>query len=318
MSTALAWVGFSWWRKCALCPCSQPLIWHVMFPSLQMEAAKFQNNPATGSILSAQINTEKNFCFLEFRTVEECTRALAFDGIQVKGQGVKLRRPKDYQPMPGAEVEAPTPQPYIPGVISTQVPDTVNKIYIGNLPNELDAEVVKELLTQFGALKAFHLVTDTNTGVSKGFAFCEFADPSVTEKICSNEGLNNFPIGDKFLTVQRASIGASKGGPPPMMMGGMPGMMMPPGMMPPGMMPPGMMPPSGMPPGMMPPAPVLNTHNVAATKVLVLMNMLTVDELKDDDEYEEIVEDIRDECVKYGAITSLEVPRPREGEEGQW
>ena len=40
------------------------------------------------------------------------------------------------------------------------------------------------------------------------------------------------------------------------------------------------------------------------------MNMLTVDDLKDDDEYEDIVEDIREECVKYGAVKSLEVPRP--------
>ena len=37
-----------------------------------------------------------------------------------------------------------------------------------------------------------------------------------------------------------------------------------------------------------------------ATEILVLMNMVTEDELKDDEEYEEILEDIRDECSKYG------------------
>lgn len=31
--------------------------------------------------------------------------------------------------------------------------------------------------------------------------------------------------------------------------------------------------------------------------------------LQDDDEYEEIVEDIRDECVKYGEVLSVEVCR---------
>jgi len=54
----------------------------------------------------------------------------------------------------------------------------------------------------------------------------------------------------------------------------------------------------------------VNIHNVTSTRVLVLMNMLSIDDLKDDDEYEEIVEDIRDECVKYGEVLSVEVPRP--------
>ena len=37
-----------------------------------------------------------------------------------------------------------------------------------------------------------------------------------------------------------------------------------------------------------------------ATEILVLMNMVTEEELRDDEEYEEILEDIRDECSKYG------------------
>lgn len=41
--------------------------------------------------------------------------------------------------------------------------------------------------------------------------------------------------------------------------------------------------------------------------------MVTLDELKDEEEYKDISEDVREECNKYGTIQSLEIPRPIEG-----
>ena len=49
------------------------------------------------------------------------------------------------------------------------------------------------------------------------------------------------------------------------------------------------------------------------TEVLCLLNMVTPDELHDEEEYEDIVEDIREECTKYGAVKSIEIPRPVPG-----
>lgn len=37
-----------------------------------------------------------------------------------------------------------------------------------------------------------------------------------------------------------------------------------------------------------------------ATKVVCLTNVVTPDELKDDDDYEDILEDMRTECGKFG------------------
>ena len=59
--------------------------------------AQADGNP----ILACQVNLDKNFAFLEFRSIDETTQAMAFDGINFKGQSLKLRRPHDYQPMPG-------------------------------------------------------------------------------------------------------------------------------------------------------------------------------------------------------------------------
>ena len=47
-----------------------------------------------------------------------------------------------------------------------------------------------------------------------------------------------------------------------------------------------------------------------ATTVLCMMNMVTPDELEDDEEFEGILEDVRDECSKYGKVRSMEIPRP--------
>lgn len=38
----------------------------------------------------------------------------------------------------------------------------------------------------FGQLKAFNLVKDSATGLSKGYAFCEYADSSITDQANEN------------------------------------------------------------------------------------------------------------------------------------
>ena len=52
------------------------------------------------------------------------------------------------------------------------------------------------------------------------------------------------------------------------------------------------------------------------TKVVVLMNMVTVKELSDPEEYEDICEDVRDECEKFGKVSSIHVPKPSIDEDG--
>ena len=117
---------------------------------------------------------------MQFRSIDETTNAIAFDGINFKGQSLKIRRPHDYQPMPGM-TEAPNLT--VPGVVSTVVADSPNKIFIGGLPNYLNEDQVKELLMSFGQLRAFNLVKDSATGLSKGYAFCEYVDVSITDQV---------------------------------------------------------------------------------------------------------------------------------------
>jgi len=241
--------------------------------------AQAEGNP----ILACHINRDKNFAFLECRSVDETTQAMAFDGINFKGQSLKLRRPRDYVPLPGGDTAGMSNAfGGIPGMISTVVSDSPNKLFVAGLPNYLNDEQVKELLTSFGQLKAFNLVKDTTTGLSKGYAFAEYLDTTITDQAIA--GLNGMQLGDKKLIVQRASVGAKN----------VVGM----NMLPASVQIPGMQGMSG--PGM-------------PTEVLCLLNMVTEDELKDEEEYEDILEDIREECSKYGEVRSLEIPRPLPG-----
>ena len=86
---------------------------------------------------------------------------MAFDGIIFINGPLKIRRPKDY----GGEIAAPGV--HVPGVVSTNVPDSINKVFVGGLPTYLNEENVMELLKSFGDLKAFNLVRENGTGVSK-------------------------------------------------------------------------------------------------------------------------------------------------------
>ncbi|XP_061119363.1 U2 small nuclear RNA auxiliary factor 2a isoform X1 [Conger conger] len=235
-------------------------------------------------ILAVQINQDKNFAFLEFRSVDETTQAMAFDGIIFQGQSLKIRRPHDYQPLPGM---SENPSVYVPGVVSTVVPDSAHKLFIGGLPNYLNDDQVKELLTSFGPLKAFNLVKDSATGLSKGYAFCEYVDVNVNDQAIA--GLNGMQLGDKKLLVQRASVGSKNA--TLMSINQTPVTLQVPGLMNSSMVQMG-----GLP-----------------TEVLCLMNMVAPEELLDDEEYEEIVEDVRDECSKYGQVKSIEIPRPVDG-----
>ena len=56
---------------------------------------------------------------------------------------------------------------HIPGVVSTNVPDSFNKVFVGGLPAYLQEEQIQELFKNFGELKAFNLVWENGNGPSK-------------------------------------------------------------------------------------------------------------------------------------------------------
>eukprot|EP01089_Gocevia_fonbrunei_P004354 TRINITY_DN14371_c0_g1_i1.p1 TRINITY_DN14371_c0_g1~~TRINITY_DN14371_c0_g1_i1.p1 ORF type:complete len:332 (+),score=92.27 TRINITY_DN14371_c0_g1_i1:513-1508(+) len=257
-------------------------------------------------VSACQINVEKSFAFLEFHNPEDATAGMALDGITLQGQALKVRRPKDYQapsavPATVAPVQlsptGPNSSVYIPGIVSTNVPDTPNKIFVGGLPSFLNEEQVKELLSSFGPLRSFNLVKDSTTGNSKGYAFFEYMDASVTDRACEN--MNGMKLGDKTLLVQRANVGAKASSPPPVAP---------------------IQPVQSstastflnllMPAGTLLGSIMQGNSAQQPERVLMLLNMVSPEDLVDEEEYRDILDDVREEVMKYGVVERISLPRP--------
>ncbi|KAH9909175.1 hypothetical protein F4778DRAFT_216747 [Xylariomycetidae sp. FL2044] len=243
---------------------------------------------STDPCILSQISKDGSFALLEFRNASEATVALAFDGISMEpdepmngaangaSRGLKIQRPKDYI-VPAIAEEAP----YEPGVVSKVVMDTPYKISIANIPSYLTEEQMQELLIAFGELKALVMVKDSGTDESRGIAFLEFVDSAVTDVAIN--GIDGMTIGDKKLVAKKASIGITQVANVEM---GVNAMSMLAG---------------------------TTASDSEESRVLQLLNMVTPEELMDNDDYAEICEDVEEECSKFGKIIGLKVPRPTGG-----
>ncbi|XP_033252644.1 splicing factor U2AF 50 kDa subunit-like [Drosophila miranda] len=260
------------------------------------------------AVLSCQANLDKNFAFIEFRSMQEATQATTFDGISFRGQVLKIRRPHDYHPVGsvGAAAGAGRIPDAVGGsassvagkflsssaetgslgseAISNLVPDSPHKIYMGGLPTCLNETQIKELLLSFGQLRGFNLVRDPSTTLSTGYAFFEYVDPLLTEQVSAN--LNGMQLGDRRIPSGRYA-GTQQ---IPIQV-----------------------------PGLVATSLTVSTAGLNnATQVLCLLNMVLPEELLDNEEYEDIRTDIEQECSKYGEVLSLKIPRPlASGAEGE-
>jgi RNA recognition motif-containing protein len=77
-----------------------------------------------------------------------------------------------------------------------------SKIYVGNLPFSATSESLNEMFASFGNVDSSKIVTDRDTGRSKGFGFVEMSDSS--EADAAIEKLNGADFGGRSLTVNEA------------------------------------------------------------------------------------------------------------------
>ncbi|RYQ86990.1 splicing factor U2af large subunit B isoform X6 [Arachis ipaensis] len=244
------------------------------------------------AVVNVYINHDKKFAFVEMRSVEEASNAMALDGIIFEGAPVKVRRPTDYNPSLAATLGPSQPNPNLnlgavgltPG--SAGGLDGPDRIFVGGLPYYFTETQIRELLETFGPLRGFDLVKDRETGNSKGYAFCVYQDLAVTDIACA--ALNGIKMGDKTLTVRRANQGANPQQPKPeqesILMHAQQQI--------------------ALQKLMLQPA-------LVATKVVCLTHAVSSDELKDDEDYEEILDDMRQECSKFGTLVNVVIPRPQ-------
>lgn len=235
-------------------------------------------------VISVYINLEKRFAFIETSTVREAAAGLCLDGVKFGDMFLRVRRPNDYLgPGVGGDVRPPDEfNPAVLGIVSTQVSDGPNKMFIGGIPYTLPEGQIKSLLATYGELAAFNLIKDPSTAQSKGFAFFEYVDGSVVE--AAREGLHGMQVGDKTLTVRRATQ-TSNGSATHAS---------------------GLSRANG---GTTPSTVKASSLIRVSTRVVELSNIVNPDELDNDAEYKDICEDIEEEARRFGKVDQVLVPR---------
>jgi len=74
-------------------------------------------------------------------------------------------------------------------------------LYVGNLPWATKADDLAEAFSRFGEVLDSRIITDRQTGRSRGFGFVEVRDEDADGMI---EGLNGTELGGRVITVNEA------------------------------------------------------------------------------------------------------------------
>ncbi|GAB6158137.1 RNA-binding protein [Desulfotomaculum varum] len=74
-------------------------------------------------------------------------------------------------------------------------------LYVGNLPWATKAEDLQEAFSQYGEVLSSRVITDRETGRSRGFGFVEVNDADVEKMVAA---LNGTELGGRIITVNEA------------------------------------------------------------------------------------------------------------------
>src|SRR5438034_6869746 len=76
------------------------------------------------------------------------------------------------------------------------------KLYVGNLSYDVDSSALEQLFTPHGTVQSAQIITDRDTGRSKGFGFVEMGSDAEAQAAIS--ALNGQENGGRALTVNEA------------------------------------------------------------------------------------------------------------------
>jgi RNA recognition motif-containing protein len=83
-------------------------------------------------------------------------------------------------------------------------------IFVGSLPYRLEEADLKELFSAYGEVSSVKLITDRETGRSKGFGFVEMPDDEAAQKAI--QALNGSEVSGRSIAVSQAEQKKPSGG----------------------------------------------------------------------------------------------------------
>jgi RNA recognition motif-containing protein len=84
----------------------------------------------------------------------------------------------------------------------------MKNLYVGNLPHSTTESELRSAFEAHGAVEKVNIVTDRDTGRSRGFAFVEMTNPAEADKAIA--ALNGTDLGGRTLTVNEAKPKADR------------------------------------------------------------------------------------------------------------
>ena len=88
----------------------------------------------------------------------------------------------------------------------------MKNIFVGNLDFGATEESIRELFDPYGAVERVSLVTDRDTGRSRGFAFVEMTDSAEADRAIA--ALNGVSLGGRALNINEARPKTDRGSGP--------------------------------------------------------------------------------------------------------
>jgi RNA recognition motif-containing protein len=251
--------------------------------------------PTASPIVQCRVNAK--FAFVECASVLDANNCLNISGIPFLGSSLKVSRPSKYT---GPFVQSKswqelTGQALPSGIVDPSEEKINRELFIGNTTPEMAGEMLTDFLGK--AMEQVGLTimpgNPINTcRVNGKFAFVELRTVKEAELALN---LNNIPYMGAMLRVGRPSKYngpvTNHGNWEDILAKYMSGELILPNQ-------------AGAGGGNAASQPAKS-----ATKVVELKNMLTVGDLQSDQDYEEIMEDTKDECSQFGALKSVIIPR---------
>ncbi len=76
------------------------------------------------------------------------------------------------------------------------------KLYVGNLPDSATEQTLQDTFSQWGTVDSVNVITDRDTGQSRGFGFVEMSSDSEAQKAIQE--LNGSSLDGREITVNEA------------------------------------------------------------------------------------------------------------------
>jgi len=258
------------------------------------------------SVSEEDLNGEKRkVAELRFRTPDGSSVGMKLNGIEYKGLKVVIKRPEGFQlteegldpsaklnlhEMSMARLVGMAHQPGRPEDLTPSP-----KLSIFNLPEVMNEQIVRDLLSQFGKLRMLSLIRDLATGKIKGYGIFEYDDPKDVDLAVL--ALNGFVCGHNVIRVQKLGGAAQQSAPIPQPVAA-----------------------TAMANSM--------TQKIVSNPVLAmqvkqgrevgsrpstvvqLLNAVYQEDLMDDQDFDDITAEVHSEASKHGAVTRVLIPKP--------